>query len=262
MGKYTNARAKARLRLVRQHNHSLAYSQAQRETLYNEAVTWLHSNLSPTGKPPYAAAHMKFPMLSYDTIRRRYLGLHKSHRHAHENQMLLTHSQEATLVEWMRKDALEAQPWSRLKLKVRVQELCGRTPSDDWIAAFCCRHPDKVRFRGTSALDPKRAQCFNPGTVKDHFEKFGEICNNYRVILNFDETGRQKGGSRKCTGKKYFTAAGDRMKYKARDASLELITIIEACCNDGTMIDPSFIFAGNDTWTAEWFEGQEDRNIS
>ncbi|EJF57418.1 DDE-domain-containing protein [Dichomitus squalens LYAD-421 SS1] len=258
MGRNTRAHARSRQRL----GDLSGYSPAQKNELYAEAVSWLDSHLSPDGKPQYAAAHKKFPMLSYDTMRRRHLGLHKSHRDAHENQMLLTHAQEAVLVEWMKKDALEAHPWSRLKLKVRVEELCGRMPSDAWIAAFAHRHPEEVRFRGTSALDPKRAQCFNPGTVKDHFEKFGEICGNYRVILNFDETGRQKGGGRKRTGKKYFTATGDRTKYKARDASLELITIIEACCNDGSMIDPGFIFAGNVTWTTEWFEGQENRRIS
>lgn len=237
-------------------------SPAETETLYQEAVAWLKANLSSSGKPQYAAAHRQFPSLSYDTIRRRYLDLHRSHQHAHEKQMLLTHAQEAVLVEWMEKDALEAYPWSRVKLKVRVQELCGKLPSDEWIATFCDRHPDKLKFRGTSGIDPKRAQCFNPGNARDHFEKFGQICENYRVILNFDETGRQKGGGRKRTGKKYFTAAGDRTRYKARDANLELITVIECCATDGTMLDPGFIFAGTGNYTAEWFEGQEGRQIS
>ena len=176
--------------------------------------------------------------------------------------MLLTHAQEAALVDWMQKEALEAHPWSCRKLKNRVEELCGALLSDKWIASFCQRHLEQVQFRGTAALDPKHAQCFNPGTARNHFEKFREICKNYRVIINFDETGRQMGGGRKRTSRKYFTATGDHTKYKARDGNLELVTVIEACCTDGSMLDPGFIFAGTGNYTTEWFEGQEGRKIS
>ncbi|CDO78051.1 hypothetical protein BN946_scf184659.g1 [Trametes cinnabarina] len=239
-------------------------SSAEKEELYQQAVTWLKAHISPTGQPHYTEAFKRFPGLSYDTIRRRYQGTHRSHTVAHENQMLLTRVQESTLVEWMQKDALEGHPWTRMKLKARVKELTGGTtlPSNDWLAAFESRHQGQVHLRGTTGLDPLRARCFNPQNVQDHFALYEKIKDNYRVILNFDETGRQKGGGRKCTGKKYYTAAGDRTKYKTRDASLELITVIECCCNDGTMLDPGFIFAGNGTYTTEWFEGQEGRRIS
>lgn len=70
------------------------------------------------------------------------------------------------------------------------------------------------------------------------------------------------GGGRKRTGRKYFTATGDRTKYKARDGNLELVTVIEACCTDGSMLDPGFIFAGTGNYMTEWFEGQEGQKIS
>ncbi|KAH9944837.1 hypothetical protein B0H21DRAFT_862180 [Amylocystis lapponica] len=137
-----------------------------REKRYRDACDWLRAQ---PGTLNIRKAVDVFPGISYGTLRNRYLGKHRPARKAHSAQMLLSPEQEQTLVSWMAKDAREAHPWSRVKLKLRVQEMVGRRPSDDWVKAFNRRNADVLRFRTTSGLDPKRAQCFNPTTVAEHF---------------------------------------------------------------------------------------------
>ena len=44
-----------------------------------------------------------------------------------------------------------------------------------------------------------------------------------------------------------------RTKYQPKSANLELVTIIECVCADGTGLSPGFVFSGKD-FSPEWFE--------
>ena len=72
-----------------------------------------------------------------------------------------------------------------------------------------------------------------------------------------DEKGIQMGGGRKGTRTKYFFAADDKIKYKLQSDDLQLVTVIETICADGTAkIGPGFVFPGT-TKHRKWFEEQD-----
>ena len=260
------SRAQSRNVTTRRSSRSKLNEKYQLEQLYQKAVEWLNADMAErkSSKPRYREATEKFgpDQIAYFTLRNRFLKKHQAAGEAHQKQMILTPVQEKILVEYGALAAQEARPWSRAQLKQRVKRMSGKIPSDNWILAFERRHAKDLAFRGTSGLDPKRAQCFNPGTVKHHFEIYGPIYDQHRIKINVDETGQQLGGGRKRTGKKHYVVPGDRQKYRSRDGNLELVTVIEASCSDGTMLDPGFIFSGSSMYSAEWFEGHDHKKIS
>jgi hypothetical protein len=68
-----------------------------------------------------------------------------------------------------------------------------------------------------------------------------------------DEKGIQLGGGRNRTRQKYFFAHSDKSRYKVQSGELELVTVIEAVCTNGTSdIPPGFVFSGV-TMHEEWF---------
>ncbi|KZT25914.1 hypothetical protein NEOLEDRAFT_1147649 [Neolentinus lepideus HHB14362 ss-1] len=145
-----------------------------------------------------------------------FLGIRKAHKDAHENQKILTSPQEETLLKWMCHHAKEGHPWGREALQVKVEQLTGHKPSTEWEKAFRGQHREVLKFCGTSGLDPKCAQAFNPVTIADHFLKLKVAMDKHQYkpsnIYNFDKMGMQIGGGR---------------KYRKRNANLELVTVIE-----------------------------------
>lgn len=91
------------------------------------------------------------------------------------------------------------------------------SPSKSWIRRFLDRHSELKLGRG-SGLDPKRAKAF------------------------------------KTFQQKFFFSRADTSKYKLKSDDLQLVTIIEAVCADGSSdIPPGFVFAGS-TKFPEWFK--------
>lgn len=68
-----------------------------------------------------------------------------------------------------------------------------------------------------------------------------------------DEKGCQHGGGRKESGRKYFVPRSQRPRYRQCSANLELVTVIECVCADGTFLLPGFVFSGKE-FSPEWFE--------
>jgi len=65
-----------------------------------------------------------------------------------------------------------------------------------------------------------------------------------------DEKGIQLGGGQKGDGQKYFISREERGCYVLRSADLELVTVIESCCADGTAFLPGFVFSGKSVASA------------
>jgi hypothetical protein len=223
-----------------------------------KAVEWLQAKTkeNPSQVPDYLAAADRFNAKCW-TVRRRYLGLTREAKQAHAYQRIISVTQEDVLLEWMILDAQESHPWSREQLRQKVMQMSGgREPSAAWIKSFNKRHKEDMKFCGTSGLDPKRAQAFNQPSISEQFRQYGEAKEkkNYKPenLYNLDEKGVQIGGGRKQTGKKYYIPRNQRSKYKARDGNLELVTVIECCAADGTMLKPGFIFSGTN-YEEEWF---------
>ena len=65
------------------------------------------------------------------------------------------------------------------------------------------------------------------------------------------------GGGKKTSQRKYLYSRRQCARYKHRSANLELITIIEAICADGTELKPGFVFLGK-SFCPEWFDTDPD----
>ncbi|KAI0344631.1 hypothetical protein BDW22DRAFT_1406244 [Trametopsis cervina] len=99
-----------------------------------------------------------------------------------------------------------------------------------------------------------------------HFKKLQAIFREREIpwenLHNADEIGMQLGGGRKGSGELYFFAAADRSRYLQQSDSLELITILESICGDGSAsVKPCFVFAGVRMYE-EWFEVDSEILVS
>ncbi|EIW78068.1 hypothetical protein CONPUDRAFT_61509, partial [Coniophora puteana RWD-64-598 SS2] len=75
-----------------------------------------------------------------------------------------------------------------------------------------------------------------------------------RNVFNLDELGIQLGGGRKGNRSIYFFGVKDTSKYRAQGSNLELVTVLETICADGTApIKPCFVFQGPGH-CPEWYE--------
>ncbi|TFY78017.1 hypothetical protein EWM64_g5991 [Hericium alpestre] len=73
-----------------------------------------------------------------------------------------------------------------------------------------------------------------------------------------DKIGIQLGGGHKGTGEQFFFAIKDKSKYQIKSDDLELVTILESVCADGTApIKPCFVFSSV-KMCESWFEEQDD----
>lgn len=72
-----------------------------------------------------------------------------------------------------------------------------------------------------------------------------------------DEKGCKRGGGKSNSRRRHFYSREQRARYKPRSANLELITVIEAICADGTELKPGFVFSGS-SFFPEWFDNHPD----
>ena len=200
--------------------------------------------------------------IPYTTLRSRFLNIHKPAQEAHSSQQFLSPSQERLLCKWIEHLGATGRPLCKRTIQVRAQHLHSdnKQPSKNWIYAFLKRHPNIV-LSSASGLDPKRAKAFNRPVVNRYFNDLNELVESQGIpienIYNMDEKGCQRGGGKKSSRRKYLYSRKQRAKYKHRSANLELITIIEAICADGTELKPGFVFPGA-SFSPEWFDSHPD----
>ncbi|KAI0311470.1 hypothetical protein OF83DRAFT_1068739, partial [Amylostereum chailletii] len=82
------------------------------------------------------AAHALDMKPQYSTIRRHLLEKTKPQVHAHLHQQLLTCIQERILCNWIKYLGYASIPLSKKTISLKVQALCGRTPSCCWVHRF------------------------------------------------------------------------------------------------------------------------------
>lgn len=237
------------------------------EDLYTEGCRRLAAMAAAGQKLNYTEVYndlKKLPHgkhISYDTLHWRHLGQSHTHRGSHGHQQLLSDAQEQVLIDWINLFAECGDPIGRQEILVMAGKICGRQPSASWIPLFLRRHPD-IKLSRPSGLDPKRVQAFNRPTVEKYFKKVRKIIERYQIpwenIYNMDEKGCQRGGGRRCSPKKYFCQCILWMVHQKRSDCLELISIIDCVCADGSCILPGFIFAGNSIFCQRWFTYDKD----
>jgi hypothetical protein len=107
------------------------------------------------------------------------------------------------------------------------------------------------------------SSAFNYSTVSKHFKGLMEIFGGHipaRNVYNFDELGIQLGGGRSTGLRKYLFQVKDKANYRIKSDDLELVTILETICADGTAtVMPLFVFSGKGAQCSEWYEGVDER---
>jgi hypothetical protein len=174
---------------------------------------------------------------------------------AHANKQLLPPEVEKVIVSWIIFYSDTSHPLSKWSIQQKAEVLCGTKPSESWICSFLLQHPE-IKLGRPSGLDPKCAQAFNKSTVHKHLDRLLQLIRKHSIpienIYNMDEKGCQRGGGHKGSGQKYFVPCRRWPKYMLHSANLELITIFECVCADGTSLLSGFVFLGNE-FCLEWF---------
>lgn len=202
-----------------------------------------------------AARDFKVP---FGTLYGRWTNRSKSMADSALAQQFISPSKEKVLVAWLTHLQAVGAPLSKKDLRLRAQHLHpeGKKPGKNWISLFNKRHPSLVLGTGRG-LDPKRAKAFNQPVVNRYFDELARILDEHEIpienVYNMDEKGCQRGGGKKSSRQKYFFAKGSKTRYKQRSANLELVTILEAVCADGTSLKPGFVFPGK-SYAPDWFE--------
>ncbi|KAA1478456.1 hypothetical protein DENSPDRAFT_788130, partial [Dentipellis sp. KUC8613] len=84
-----------------------------------------------------------------------------------------------------------------------------------------------------------------------------------RNVFNFDELGIQLGGGRTNNGRAHIYHVKDKSKYRIVSDDLELVTVLETVCADGTApVKPCIVFAGKGQQCEEWYEEDDDIFLS
>ena len=188
-------------------------------------------------------------------------------KEAHINQQLLNKAKQETLVDWIKYMALTGHPLNKRTIHPKIlailkaksqRNVDEKYPSKSWIWRFMKRHMPHLKMSWGSGLNPKCAKAFNYSMVQAHFMLFKDTINKNNIpwknIYNMDEKGVQMGGGWKGTCTKYFFSRDDKMQYKLQSDKLQLVTIIDCICADGTAdIGPSFVFPES-MKHQEWFE--------
>ncbi|THH14570.1 hypothetical protein EUX98_g9594 [Antrodiella citrinella] len=194
---------------------------------------------------------------AYTTIWRRLKGRALPRKKAFVKYQLLNPQQEEVLKKWVQFLALSGRPLCKRTIAPKIQDLCGKVPSRRYVYRWLRRHPDLTLGRAIG-LDTKRARCFNYQTVQHHFNLLQREINEKDIpiqnIYNFDEIGIQLGGGRTISGElHFFDTHGKAPRYKVNSDSLELVTILESVCADGSApIGPAIVLPGV-KMHEEWF---------
>jgi hypothetical protein len=232
----------------------------EHERRIQETIDLLRALPSNEHSIPKAIACLGYTELCRQTVWRRFTNHTTSAHLAQEAHMLLSLAIELVLVAWIKHQGRQGKPATRVKIRYWAKELGGleNVPGEKWLMLFLKRHPD-VKLRTPRLLDPKRAQCFNPTTVKKHFSDVQVAMDGVeeRNIYNLDECGIQRGGGRKCLGRQVAFASDDAFCYQRRSENLELTTVIDVVCADGTAPVPGFVFAGKNVFEEKWFDNKD-----
>ncbi|EJC99236.1 DDE-domain-containing protein, partial [Fomitiporia mediterranea MF3/22] len=232
-------------------------SDTQREAKIQEAINAIES-----GKIQNVTRAASVYQIPYRTLYNRYHHCHKNKYKAQASKKLLSNSAETSLSDWITLWGNNGTALNQRGVGSIVERISGVHPSDFWCRSFKARHPE-LKVSRASGLDPKRAQAFNPTTVNHHFSLLRDLVEKQSIpvenIYNMDEKGIQLGGGRKGRKQKFFfgQASHQRNCTRLRDGNLQLATIIECICANGSLVPPGFVLEGKQGFCPEWFNNAQ-----
>ncbi|KAF8591392.1 hypothetical protein K439DRAFT_1611268 [Ramaria rubella] len=223
---------------------SSGYVSGSSESRLQKAKTTIEKNFHTS----IAAAAGVFKV-KYNTLRNRVQGNHKAPRNAHEKQQLLMNIQTSVLIDWCKHKALLEEPYTR-------GGTSGKIPGQKWVSHFLQKHSEELEAGKEKGLDPKRARAFSKPVVTNHFKMLGDMIKKYDIppenIYNKDEKGLQLGGGRKNIGTQFIFPHRMKQKMVKHSDSLQLMTILEAMCADGTAL-PTLMVLPDGSKPDQWW---------
>jgi hypothetical protein len=233
---------------------------AEKEAIIEDALEKLR-NRPPNESPNFAEAAKAHECLNRWVLRRRFYGLSGSRVSAACLREKIPCPVQSALLDWCILKGYQGCAVNYEGIASYVELLIGERPTRHWVRQFRARWSTKVKVTSSRGLDPLRAQCFNRTTVCGHFDAFKKASEGVAIwnVYNADEQGIQMGGGRKRTGALYIFALSDKNHYRLQPESLQLVTILEAVCADGTKQDPGIIFSGKESFELGWFTQQDSK---
>lgn len=192
----------------------------------------------------------------YLTLTRCIQGTAHPKKLAHDKEALLTRAEKDALLDWVQYLGVTGHPVSKCTLQPKIHSILHAkgyqikqcTVSKTWIQNFLKENEERVKLACGNGLDTKHAQVFNYPMVHHHFTLLLSLLKSEGIpwenVYNMDEKGIQLGGRQKNSQEKFLFSRLDMRMYKQKGDSLELVTIIDCICADGTApIKPGFVFA-------------------
>ncbi|KAF5378013.1 hypothetical protein D9757_009862 [Collybiopsis confluens] len=172
----------------------------------------------------------------------------------------LSPAQENALADWILRSAERGQPPTHAQIKTYANAILQKDKGPDysevgptWIYHFLKRHHE-ISMHWSKALDMQRAQSLNPAAVDHWFELVKEQIVEAGVkpenTYGMDESSTPRGN---VTKERVAGARGTKTQHRTGGANRENITSVVTICADGTTLNPTVIFKGQNLYT-KWSE--------
>ena len=127
------------------------------------------ASLKAGEKLNYTAVAKKYSA-NRTTLSKRHRGLQQSRDIQYENQSLLNHQQEKTLVQYIDKLTERGLPPSKQMIRNFAAEISGKEPGKMWVSRFIKRHNLELVSKWTTGLDNKRLKADSAFKCTLYFE--------------------------------------------------------------------------------------------
>jgi hypothetical protein len=180
---------------------------------------------------------------------------------------LLNNAQQRELPKYIRRLCERCLPPTPRIVANVAHQLCGKTPSKNWVTRFVARHKDQLDARYLNTLDLARHKADSKASYEYYFDILSARIKKYDILpenmYNMDEKGFLIGRLQKT--QRVFTKdlyKQGKLVGAGQDGSREWITVVTTICADGTSLSPTLIYkaaSGNlrDTWLDDFEPSQQ-----
>ena len=186
--------------------------------------------------------------VSQSILSRRINGL-ESRRDSHEDQQILSKSQEQWLVRWIISQDTQGYPPTHARLRDMAGRIAYRNQTANrvglrWHLRFLQRNP-LVKTHVSKPMEAARITGSNYSVIQRFFSYFKSVIDTHKIeardIWNMDETGIALGVSH---SQYVFAPVEKKRVYSKIPYNREWITIIEAISATGQFLTPLVIMKG------------------
>ncbi|SMR48600.1 unnamed protein product [Zymoseptoria tritici ST99CH_1E4] len=181
------------------------------------------------------------------TLSRRWRKLTDSRARRDENNSILSHQQERTLVAYIDTLTRRGIPPTPAMVLTFVHDIAKVLPDRKWVPRFVKRHRKDIDSRYLKPLDKHRKKADSARQFKAYYDLLARKIEQYNIepcnTYNMDEKGFLIGmlqKTRRIFTKKHYLS--ERLIGNMQDGSREWITLIATICADGTCLPPALIY--------------------